>query len=68
MTEMAALLEQIDAAHDVAHRYTCYFCEKFAGHKAVIIAIDHGKDVRVLLVTACVSCAKEIPDVSEKTT
>lgn len=68
MTEMAALMEQLDAAHDIAHHYTCAFCEEFAGHKAVILAVDHEEGVRIVLVTACVSCAKEIPNASEKTT
>lgn len=65
---MEALLEQPKAAQAVAHHYTCFFCEEFAGHQAVVLADDRNGGVRAIVVTACVSCAREIPDVTEQTT
>lgn len=61
MTEMSAFLEQLEAAHDVAHHYTCFICGEFEGHKPIVIGIEHESGLRCIVVTACISCAKEIP-------
>ena len=68
MTEIEAFLEQLEAAHDVAHHYTCFMCEEMEGSKPVIIGVEHEDGLRAIVVVACVSCLKELPDASKKTT
>lgn len=64
MTEMSDFMEQLDAAHDIAHHYTCFVCNEFEGHTPVIIAQEDGDGVRVMVVTVCITCAKEVPHVT----
>ena len=68
MTEMEAFLEQLEAAHEVAHHYTCAMCGEFEGYKPVIIGIEHEGGIRMVVVTACVSCLKDLPDGQKQTT
>jgi len=65
MAELEDFLEQLDAVKDIAHHYTCFRCEEFDGYVPVIMTIEQSDGLRVIVLVACVSCAKEMPKCHE---
>lgn len=58
LPEISWLLEQLDACHDLAHKYTCAFCGERQGKEPVLVVQDLPEGgVRIVTVVACKDCA-----------
>jgi hypothetical protein len=61
--EIDWLMEQLDACHDLAHKYNCAFCRKRQGKEPVLVVQDQPEGgVRIRIVVACRDC---LPDVKK---
>jgi len=59
--EIDWLMEQLDACHDLAHKYMCSFCGKRQGKEPVVVVQDRPEGgVRIIIVTSCKDCLPNI--------
>jgi hypothetical protein len=63
--ELEMFMEQLEAAQHVCHHYVCCICGEFEGAVPVVIGIDDGNGVHAVIMTACISCSKGLPDVTK---
>ena len=62
-TEIDDLMEQLDACHDIAHKYICAFCGERQGKEPVVLVQDQPEGgVRIIIVMACVDCHRKSKD------
>ena len=65
---MEWLLEQLEAAKDVVHSYTCVSCEIATAQDIVMVVEDTPQGAHVVVVGICDTCSgqREDPSVGEK--
>ncbi len=56
---MEALQEQIRAAQETSHFYTCFVCRHNKGHRPVVIGIEENDGIRAIVVVICQECDGE---------
>jgi len=67
-TELDDIMEQIDAAKDIIHYYTCVSCEVATAQTPVILVADLPEGgSRVTIVGICDACAKDANDAAQNT-
>lgn len=66
LPEIDWLLEQLDACHDLAHKYKCAICGERQGKEPVLVVQDlPDGGIRVIIVTACRDCAPHVKGLKE---
>lgn len=66
LPEISWLLEQLDACHDLAHKYICAICGERQGKEPVLVVQDlPDGEIRVIIVTACRDCAPHVKGLKE---
>ena len=59
--EIDWLMEQVDACHDLAHKYLCGICEDRQGKEPILLVQDLPEGgVRIIIVTVCKDCLPNI--------
>jgi hypothetical protein len=61
---MDDFMEQLDAARAIIHHYTCFKCGQFEGYEPVVVGVEDEEGLRVIVLAACITCAKEVPSVT----
>lgn len=57
MNEVDAVMEQLDAAHDIIHHYKCFYCQiATAQHPVILVAPDPIDGSRIIVIGVCDTC------------
>jgi len=56
---MEWLLEQLAAAKEIIHTYTCFYCHMATATETLVVIVDEEEGARVTVLPICDTCLEE---------